>query len=130
MALTRNQKIGIGVVGTALLIGGGAFAYSRSKKVKLIKNIKNFPSGTIGTVNVIEKAKQLGMDMGYAYGSLDPRRWTENDNAVVSTIAQFPKSLMPQLVKEYYNLYKRDLQEDVQKLLPASDYANIRDKFI
>jgi hypothetical protein len=77
------------------------------------------PTGT--KVNVIETAQQIANDLGTAYGTFDPRHWTENDDAVLQTLLKFPKLLIPQLRIEYANIVKRNLQTDLQNLLGGYD---------
>lgn len=125
-ALTKNEKILAGV-GTGALLIGGILLY-RSIRNKGAKADRNFDKSTVGSFNIVEVARQIGMDLGTAYGIYDPRRWTENDAAVKKILLQFPVSLIPFLKIEYSRLYKRSLQEDLQKLL--DDYPSVRHLFI
>jgi len=125
----NNKPVVVGGGGALLLLGGFLLYKKHSKKGKVIKSIKTFPNATVGSINLIETAQQLGQDLGFAYDFYDPRRWTENDDAVIKTILQVPKSLMGALQLEYAKQYPgRSLQLDCQKLV--GDYAKIRSQFI
>jgi len=123
---TKNEKILAGVGAGGLLIGG--FLLYRKARNKGAKTDRNFDKSTVGSYNIIEVARQIGMDLGTAYGIYDPRRWTENDEAVKKILLELPISLIPFLKLEYSRLYKRSLQEDLQKLL--DDYPSVRHLFI
>lgn len=123
------------IIGGVILVGGlgyiGAKKFLKKQKVKkgvtgYSKHTVTTPQGT--TLNLVETARQLGIDLGTAYASYDPRSWSENDNAALATIKSVPKNLIPQLMLEYLKLYNRNLQEDAQKYL--DDYDEIRDKFL
>lgn len=126
---STKQKV-IGLASLTGLVLGAIWLKSRSGKVKLLKSVTSFKNSTVGTINVIEVARQLGMDLGTAYNFYDPRHWTENDSAVRDTLLQIPHSLMTQVSIEYAKLYKSNLQQDVQRLLPASDYQKVRSLFL
>lgn len=114
-----------------LLIGGtvaglGALTYAAIKirgSVKLRKSINATSNAstkatvkTLG-INVNDIARQIGIELGTAYNSLDPRHWTENDDNAEKLVLKVPKTLIPQLVKEYASIYKRSLKDDLIKLL-------------
>jgi hypothetical protein len=131
MAFTTNQKlIGGGILGAIVLVGGGIAYNKYSKKRKIIVDSKKYSDATVGTYNVIETAQQLGNDLGYSYSWINPQSWTENDTAVRDTIAAWPKTLMKPLIQEFATRYGKSLQSECQRLLPASYYQQIRDKFL
>jgi len=124
----KALKIG-GIILGGIAVGTGiVYVVKKSKQVKLVKDVKTFGKSTVGNINIIETARQLGIDLGTAYGSLDPRSWTENDDKARDALLQVPKSLIPQLEIEYAKLYKRNLQADVQKNL--DDYDKVRYLFL
>jgi hypothetical protein len=122
--------------GIGATIAGGIIYWGGKKYFKTLKTKKeintysqstvSLPSG--GTLNVIETARQLGIDLGFAYPSWDPRAWSENDTAAFNLIKKVPKTLMPKVAIEYFKLYKRNLQEDCQKVL--DDYSKISYLFL
>jgi hypothetical protein len=120
---TKDVLIGVGVLASAVA------AYTIYKKIKnkatVTSQIKAITTGTIKTlgINIPEIAAQIGIDLGYAYPVYDPRHWTENDEAVKTEVLKVPKPLIPTLIKEYYNRYKRNLQADLQSVL--DDYSQI-----
>lgn len=129
--LSKQNKIIAGIAVGTLVLGTGFIIYKKNKnRLSVTRDINNYGSATVGTINVIETAQQLGMDLGIAYSVWNPQSWTENDRAVLDTLLAFPKTLIPRLMSEYNKKYQRNLQLDVQKLLPASYYAQIRSKFI
>ena len=131
--LTDTQKnIAFGV-GAGVLVFGGYKIYRALQKPNINKQTKDFnkatqtlPSG--GTINIIEVARQLGIDLGYAYAWYDPRRATENDDAAKKLLLSVPKPLIPFVVAEYGKLYNRNLQTDLQTVL--DDYASVRHLFV
>ena len=107
------------VIGGGILLAGTSayFGNKLVKKMKLKKDLKNYSKASLPSgVNYIESARQIGMDLGIAYPSWDPRSWTENDGAVRDEIMKFTKAQIPRLKQEYAKLYSRDLQADLQKL--------------
>jgi hypothetical protein len=123
--LTTNEKLIGGSIAGVGIIGLGYFAIKRLRKKSIINR---FPGSTYGTVNVIETAQELGMNLGTAYSFYDPRHWFEDDGDVNEILLKFPKALIPQLTTEYYKLYKRNLQSDLQSML--DNYNEIRYLFV
>jgi len=133
MLIPKNKTEWIAAgVGTGIVIFGGIWLYNKVKRgstnIKTKKSATGYSKNTVGNINITETARQLGLDLGYAYASYDPRHWTENDDAILETMKAVPKDLMPKLVIEYFKLYKRNLQQDLQEKL--DDYDQIRDKFL
>jgi hypothetical protein len=129
MSLTTKQKYIGGSILSLGVIVTGVFTYRHfKKKGEVTRQDKAYTAATktVGgtTVNVIETARQIGMDLGIGYNWADPRHWTENDNAVLQTLLKFPKSLIPQLRTEYAKLYNSSLQADLQKLLGSYDQVS------
>jgi hypothetical protein len=122
MDSTVKKYLAIG--GTIALLGGGTYAFIQfRKKIKLKKEINATTSAatkatvkTLG-INVNDIARQLGIELGTAYPSYDPRHWTENDETAEKLVLKVPKPLIPQLVKQYASIYKRNLKDDLIKLL-------------
>ena len=130
--ITRTHKIGAAVLaGTGLAITGLILYKKNAAKIKAKKEDKAYSGATVGTINVIETARQLGLDLGVEYSWYNPQSWTENDGAVLKTIKEFPQSLIGRLRTEYNKIYpKRTLQKDLQTLLPDSYWQQIRTKFL
>jgi hypothetical protein len=133
MRLTTQQKNYAYAGLTGLVIVGGIVLYKKLNKPNINKQNKEFdnanmtlPSG--GSINIIEVARQLGMDMGTAYSWYDPRSATENDDDVKALLLTVPKPLIPFVRSEYAKLYNRNLQADLQKHL--DDYDEIRYLFV
>jgi len=126
---TKNQLILGGVILTAVA-GTGLYIRHKNKKDQPKKDAKKYSESTVGTYNVIETAQQLGMDLGIHYSWYDLRSVTENDTAVRDTLMSWPKSLIKPLVIQFATRYNKNLQAECQRLLPASYYAQIRDKFL
>lgn len=115
----------IGAVVATGIIGGGIMIYKARKKAQLNKDIKATQAGnnTKLGINTYTLAKQIGLDLGTAYPSYDPRSWSENDEAVLRNVLKVPKTLIPKLITDYASIYKRNLQGDLQKLL--DDYNEV-----
>jgi hypothetical protein len=132
MQLTTKQKYIAG--GSLLALAGvGGFILYKSKKGankrKSEKEMKKYDQAKVGNINVREVARQIGIDLGYAYDWYDPRRATENDDAVLAVLQKFPPDLIPMLRQQYSDLYDgRDLQADLQKVL--DEYVKIKYLFI
>jgi hypothetical protein len=120
---TKNILIASGVV----LCGLTAYIIYKKiqKKSQVTTAVKAVTTGNIKTlgINIPSIAQQIGIDSGFAYPVLDPRHWTENDTALKESILKVPKPLIPTLITAYYNLYKRNLQQDMQSVL--DDYNSI-----
>jgi hypothetical protein len=108
------------------IVAGSAISYglyrkvSKTVKVKAAETAFKTGNSKVTGVNLQEIATQLGMDMGFSYGVLDPRRWTENDDAVRILLLKATKPFIPQLSALYTKTYPgRSLVEDVQK---TNDY--------
>lgn len=118
----KNQRLIIYGVGGLALGTLGYFGFKKiQKKLKNKKAVTNYSNATVntpsGTINIVETARQLGMDLGFAYPSWDPRSWTENDDAALATLKKVPKTLMPKVALEYFKQFNRNLQQDCQKVL-------------
>lgn len=112
--------------GSVLALGLAYYAYRKIKnKAEVNAAVKNVSTGTITKlgINIPSIAKQIGIDLGYAYPAWDPRRWSENDNAVKTSVLKVPKPLIKTLASEYYKIYKRNLQQDLQEKL--DDYKDV-----
>jgi hypothetical protein len=133
MRFHKDEKIdkGLKIGGGLLLLGGLAFGAKKFlKKAKTKKSINQFNKETYGTVNLNEVAQEIALAFGFAYPSYDPRRWTEDEAKAMSALKTVPKSLIKNLAQIYYKKYERNLQQDFQKYLSASEYASIRSLFI
>lgn len=97
----------------------GAYDVTTGKKVKP-------GSDSVAKINLSSIATSIGTDLGIAYGPLDPRRWTENDDAVERALLKVPKPLFPELVKIYYDQYKRDLIGDLNSMLDTSNLGRVQ----
>jgi hypothetical protein len=129
--MEKQTKEYLMIGGGLFVIGGGVFFGNKIyKKIKLKKDLKNYSKATLpgGKLNVIESARQIGLDLGTAYPAYDPRSWTENDNEVRDEVLKYPKTLIPRLKTEYAKLYSRDLQADLQKLLGS--WAKVKHLFL
>lgn len=118
--MNTKTKIYIGLAVGATALIGGTIAYVKiKKKVNLNKDIKSTNTGNIPAlgINTYTIAKQIGLDLGIAYPSYDPRSWTENDEEVVKSVLKVPKTLIKKLTTDYASIYKRNLQADLQKLV-------------
>ncbi len=115
--------IGVGV-GLATSIGGYAVYRKVSKDVKQKAAAKAIAKGgnkQLG-INVSDIAKQLGIEMGFAFPWYDPRRATENDLAARILITKVPKPQIPFLIKEYSRHYPgRSVADDLRKTNDAWD---------
>lgn len=117
-----------------LALAGGFIGYKKYKswaeKQKTKKGVTSYNNATVstpsGSINLVETARQLGLDLGTAYGSWDPRSWSENDDAIEATLKKIPKNLFAQIALEYFKLYNRDLRADVQKNLDTDNYKRIQ----
>jgi hypothetical protein len=112
------------------VVVGGIISFIIYKKIKkkadvktAVKSVTKGTNTTLG-INIPSIANQIGIDLGTAYPVYDPRHWTENDTKVKELVLKVPKPLIKNLITEYYNKYKRNLQEDLQKLL--DDYEGIK----
>jgi hypothetical protein len=130
-----NKKTGKKII-IGAGVGAGVFIiYKYGKKwyekQKLKKDVKDTSRKTIPgtTINPEVVARQLGQDFGWAYSVADPRRWTENDSAIVKTLLSVPKQYMSKIMIEYAAQWKRNLQADAQKYLD-SDYSKVQHLFI
>ena len=130
----KTQKI---LIYTGLTLVGGTITYFVGKKVlkkiKAKKQVTGFTKSTVTLpsgvqINPTEVARQLGLDLGFAYPSWDPRSWTENDDTALSLLKTIPKSLMPQVALQYFKIYNRNLQADCQKVLDG--YSQIAPLFL
>lgn len=136
--MQTGVKIGLGLAAFALASFGG---YKIYRKVKARKDIKDFERGgydvntgkksgkntpAINSINLVEVAMSVAHDLGTAYNALDPRRWTENDDAVERALLKVPKPLFPELVNIYYNKYKRNLVEDLMSSLDSDNLARVK----
>lgn len=132
MKLDPSAQKPLVIFGGIFLLGGlgtaGYLIAKNYKKNQAVKDAKAFQKATVGTINLIETARQIGYDMGVNRWSIDPRSWTENDNAIRDSVLKVPKNLIPQLSLEYAKLYSRDLQADLQAHL--DDYSKVRYLFI
>jgi hypothetical protein len=120
---TKNILTIAGVVGVGVI---GYVVYTKIKnKATVTSQVKAVTKGTVTTlgINVPQIAQQLGLELGTAYPVWDPRSWTENDTTAKELVLKVPKPLIPSLITAYYTLYKRNLQQDLQKLL--DDYAQV-----
>lgn len=129
--MNTKTKIYIGLAVGATALIGGTIAYVKiKKKVNLNKDIKSTNTGNIPAlgINTYTIAKQIGLDLGIAYPSYDPRSWTENDEEVVKSVLKVPKTLIKKLTTDYASIYKRNLQADLQKLV--GNYNEIAYLFI
>lgn len=79
-------------------------------------------------------AKKLAHDLGTKYSDknsmfswLDPRGWTENDNAVMLTLIKY-RTYYPILQRLYYTCYSnsRDLSADLLELLDDAEIKRLR----
>jgi hypothetical protein len=116
-----KQYLILGGVGIGGIAGFVLFKKFRDKEKNkaAVKAIAKGNTTQLG-INVPEIAKQIGIDMGYAYPAWDVRRWTENDTAVQILVTKVPKPLIPTLIKEYARFYPgRNLQSDLQEKLDA-----------
>lgn len=130
----KKQPVLMGIGHLAL----GYFAYTKltdaAAKRKGIKEVTKYQKASVksaqgASINIIETAKQLGLDLGVAYSWWNPQSWTENDNAAKALILQIPKDLIPVVAREYAALYPgRSLYSDVQNYL--DDYSEVRHLFI
>ena len=116
--------LGVGIV--------GLFAFNkirnRQREKAAAKAIVTGGSKELG-INVPDIAKQIGLDLGTAYPSYDPRSWTENDEAVKLLVLKVPKPYIPQLKKYYTQFYPgRDLESDLRKML--DDYDEVKYLFV
>jgi hypothetical protein len=121
---TKAYLIGGGVLAAGALI---TFLVAR-KKVKLKKGINNYSKTSIPSsgINLTELAQQLAMDLGTAYSWYDPRHATENDDDAVKDILKVPKTMIPAFMKIYADKYKSNVQQDLQRLLPADGWNEVK----
>lgn len=148
-----NIPTSVKVTGT--LIGAGLvgfLGYKIYKKVKDNKQINSFnkatismnPDGTIvkntkrkgidtsaatSTINLNEIAEAIGIKLGTAYHSYDPRSWNEDEEGASIEVLKVPKPLIPQLSKIYQGKYGTNLQTDLQKLLDTR-WNDVKQLFI
>jgi transposase-like protein len=111
-------------LGLATAAGGYAGYRKISKDVKQKAASKALTTGgnkALG-INIADIAKQLGIEMGFAYPWYDPRRATENDLATRILVMKVPKPYIPQLSKEYARFYPgRNLSDDLRTTNDAWD---------
>jgi hypothetical protein len=110
--------------GLAAAIGSYAVYRKVSKDVKQKAAAKAIAKGgnkQLG-INVSDIAKQLGIEMGFAFPWYDPRHATENDLAARILITKVPKPQIPLLIKEYARFYPgRSVSDDLRKTNDAWD---------
>jgi len=116
--MNKNTKNVLIIGGSLLIAGGGFIAFKsiqkRAKEKAAVKALVKGSNTQLG-INIPDIAKQLGIDMGYAYPAYDPRRWTENDLAVRILVMKVPKPYIPSLIKEYERFYPgRNLETDLR----------------
>lgn len=113
--------------GGLALLGFGTYEFFQIKnKVKLKKSINAATKGNVKSlgINVNDIARQIGLQLGTAYSKLNPMSWTENDTEAEKLVLKVPKPLIPQLIKEYASIYKRDLKADLIKYLDG--WSNVQ----
>jgi hypothetical protein len=122
-ARTKTYLIG-GVTIASVITGFILYKKWRNKQV-VTSAVKNVSTGTIKTlgINIPTIASQIGIELGTAFSAIDPRHWTENDAAAKELVLKVPKPLIKTLISEYYKKYKRNLQDDLQRLL--DDYKDV-----
>lgn len=118
-----QKKVAIGI-GIGLAIFGGLKLKKEIDRAKMKKEIRDFKKGNVGSININEVVKQLGQDFGFEYAAIDPRHWTENDTAIIETLNEVGKKIMPQVEQAYLKKYSRNLQADCQKYL-GDDYKKV-----
>ncbi len=124
----KTKNILIASTVATFIVGGGITYLVVRKKIRLKKGIKNYSKTTLPAegINLTDIARQLGIDLGTAFPSYDPRSWTENDDDAVKTVLKVPKTKMPEFKKVYATLYKRDAQADLQKLLDSESWSEVK----
>src|ERR1700754_2408703 len=94
-----------------LIIGGGIvgsiIAFVAFKKIRAdqqqkaaAKAIVKGGNKALG-INVPDIAKQLGIELGYAFPKWHPSYYTENDTAAYILVLKVAKPYIPQLISEY-----------------------------
>jgi hypothetical protein len=150
MSFLRNVppsvKIGAGVALAAAAVYAGYKINQRFKAAKEVRMYqsqvdantglpmlppgkvpKALPSGLPqATFNAYSVADQLAIDLGTAFESWDPRRWTENDQEVYETLLTLNASTFPVVEKAYLEKYGRNLRIDVKKNLDRDLLAKVK----
>lgn len=120
----NKWTVGGGIIGLGILTFVGLTVRKKirtEKASKLVSKAASSQNQKLLGINVPEIAKQIGFDLGTAFPSYDPRRWTENDDAVRILVLKVPKPVIPQLIDSYRKQYNRNLQDDLQKMLDNYD---------
>lgn len=134
MATTKQYLtyggIGLGAIAT-ILIGRKLYRdYQVRKEVRdYSQNIDPYTgkkSSGPESINAPAIADTLAINLGTAFGKMDPRSWTENDQVVYETLLQLPGSAFPAVEREYNQKYGRNLRMDIKKLLDSDLLVKIK----
>lgn len=139
MKTSTGLWIAGGVLGTAALAYGTHRVIKNIRARRAIQDFerggydvmsgKKLPKGgaTVeNKINLVEVAMSVATDLGTAFPAWDPRSYTENDDAVERALLKVPKPLFPELVKIYYQKYKRDLVNDLMRNLDRDNLDRVK----
>ncbi len=132
--MEKDTKKYLFIGGTLLLGVGGYVAYKKIKNradtKAAVKRVTKGNNKDLG-INIPSLAAQIGIDLGTAFSSFDPRSWSENDDKVKVSVLKVPKPLIPTLINEYAknpDTKGRNLIADLQKKL--DDWDEVKYLFV